>query len=37
MREALLAARGNKALAARQLGIGRATLYRKMHELGIPV
>ncbi len=37
IREAILAARGNKALAARQLGIGRATLYRKMHELGISV
>lgn len=32
---AIFAAGGNKAHAARMLGIGRATLYRKMHELNI--
>ena len=38
-RERLLAAlkkaKGNRSLAARQLGISRATLYRRIRELGI--
>lgn len=33
--EALRAARGNRSEAARQLGIGRRTLYTKMDKLGI--
>ena len=33
---ALLDAGGNKAQAARALGMSRATIYRKVHEYGIP-
>jgi two-component system, NtrC family, response regulator AtoC len=32
---ALKHARGNRTLAARLLGVGRATLYKKMHEYGV--
>ena len=35
LRRALLAARGNRARAARLLGIGRATFYRRLAELGL--
>ena len=33
--EALREARGNRAAAARSLGIGRRTLYTKMEKLGV--
>ena len=33
--EALAATGGNKAEAARRLGIGRQTLYRKIKKLGL--
>jgi transcriptional regulator of acetoin/glycerol metabolism len=33
---ALKDASGNKARAARALGMSRATIYRKIHEYGIP-
>jgi len=33
--EALREARGNRAAAARSLGIGRRTLYTKMEKLGL--
>ena len=33
--EALRACRGNRSAAARELGIGRRTLYAKMEKLGI--
>jgi two-component system response regulator AtoC len=32
---ALKHAKGNRTLAARLLGVGRATLYKKMHEYGV--
>jgi transcriptional regulator of acetoin/glycerol metabolism len=35
IRAALDRARGNKSIAASELGIGRTTLYRKLRELGI--
>jgi len=35
--EALRQAHGNKSLAAQMLGISRDTLYRKIHELNLPV
>ena len=35
IREALVAARGNRSAAARALGIGRRTLYAKMEKHGI--
>lgn len=35
IREALIAAKGNKVMAARLLGISRATLYEKMAALGL--
>ena len=34
IRDAVLACGGNLSLAARQLGIGRSTLYRKLKTLG---
>lgn len=33
--QALRTTRGNRSAAARQLGIGRRTLYAKMHKLGL--
>jgi len=33
--QALRETRGNRSAAARQLGIGRRTLYAKMHKLGL--
>jgi transcriptional regulator with PAS, ATPase and Fis domain len=35
--EALRQAHGNKSMTAHILGISRDTLYRKLHELGLPV
>jgi DNA-binding NtrC family response regulator len=35
--EALRQTHGNKSMAAHVLGISRDTLYRKMHELGLPI
>jgi len=35
IQQALREARGNRSAAARQLGIGRRTLYAKMHKLGL--
>jgi DNA-binding NtrC family response regulator len=35
IREALRETRGNRSAAARLLGIGRRTLYAKMHKLGL--
>jgi transcriptional regulator of acetoin/glycerol metabolism len=35
IREALHRTRGNRAAAARALGIGRTTLYRRLKELGL--
>jgi DNA-binding NtrC family response regulator len=35
--EAMRQAHGNKSMAAQMLGISRDTLYRKLHEAGVPV
>ena len=35
--EAIRRSNGNKRLAAQMLGISRDTLYRKIHELNLPV
>jgi DNA-binding NtrC family response regulator len=35
IQQALRETRGNRSAAARQLGIGRRTLYAKMHKLGL--
>ena len=37
IREALAACGYNQSLAARRLGVGRTTLYRKMKKYGIPL
>ncbi|MDO8834355.1 MAG: helix-turn-helix domain-containing protein, partial [Vicinamibacterales bacterium] len=37
IQRALVALQGNVSLAARRLGVGRATLYRKLAEYGIPM
>ena len=37
LRKALLECEGNVSRAAKQLGIGRATVYRKARKFGLPI